>query len=1407
MHTVKKIFLACLLAMSSLLLKAQLPDPSGFPSPYSTGYYRIGWLQDDSGRIGAVRNDTFPARFPSTEFYWQRPGIDTAWWVWNGRLWKEENNNTPNLAGVPPIVYNNGIISCPTCAVGGGITQLTGDGTAGPGAGSQVFTLATVNATTGTFGSASSVADFTVNGKGLITLAGSVPIQIAESQVTNLVSDLASKQATITLGSTSQYFRGDLSLATFPTNLSQFTNGPGFISTISGIAAGGALTGTYPNPTLASTITAGSCINCNLTFNAAGQITVAANGSSGGTQNLTYSQLALNNTLSISGGNTQTFLVATHSLAGLIDSGHYATLDSLRLRTYTFPTTIISAVQGLHASVTGDSVLFGGFFFEPDTLATLGYPLLVTGLPDTMALGAGDSVWILNGNKQVKLVAPTVFGDVITSPNSTLSIGGTSLATTVDINLSHANTWLSSQTFQNILSATANTYSIGASGNAFVNIYAANMIAPNTAAIGSTGSNPVDLNINGTTRDATLSTGQKQWSAYTSTSAFTGGTIIDLFGGDASGNLYPIALGTNLSFTGQVLNATGGGGSATITGTSGGSQSSPFTFAVSGSTETPTVMTIPGSSSTFTWTYNKSWDYGDNTRAATLNVFWGNQVGNTTLSNPNNMGIGTQVMTTITNGEYDEGIGVQSLHVITTGNQDLGVGWVTLFNVTTGNFNTAVGPGAMSGDTIGSENVSLGGIALDLPGNPNDNTAVGYQAGGAYHGAPFGNTLMGDRNTSNWTGADTLVESFGAFNDQNNLANRKYDIEMGNHINYSGNVGLQNAILIGDSINYGSGVNGYFQNVTAIGHNLLFWVSGVAKIAAHNQVVELADSGFQHFSSLASLPAIGSGIQYIRDSAGTTPTGSGYFVYVPGDAAWEQVVTTWHQSGGGSSYTFANSIQNISGTVNLVGDATSPGNSFYYGTNSSGTKGFYALPSSSSVALSSVTALTASTIINDANFEWQVQNNSLTAGPGVLFEMNGTAATAGQIEFEVQSQGTSGTTGLTTYAAQILNQIAGGTGSTNVGLAITSSGSAANIGLEVLTASDLNGVGGVPTVSWDVQGSGGTEVRILSTSNSQAPVLLFSTTGTIGEIYGLGTAYPTSGAFIAGAILVRDGTAGGVVLDAQNANATIKYYTGSDANYRGEIDSIGRFQLGTGGGAALVNIGIGTATQGQLLLNASTLLTTPVNGMVEATSSHIYYTAGGTRFQLDQQSSGVTTVGTFSSSSIVNGASISGSTITFGPADGTNPGMVTTGSQTIAGTKTFTGASDNFTGANTLVNLLAGNSSTPSTTAGAGAGTSPTISISGTNLNGVITIITGTLPTGTNANVVKVTFAGGNAAPNGLTITLTPGNANAATLSGVTMIYATQDATTPTGAWDIFSGTTALTASTTYIYNYHVMGY
>lgn len=104
-----------------------------------------------------------------------------------------------------PVGTNAQILNADSTAASGlkwitnpAITALTGDATAS-GPGSAALTLATVNGNVGSFGTASAVSAFTVNAKGLITAAANTSIQIAESQVTNLVSDLASKQsATLT---------------------------------------------------------------------------------------------------------------------------------------------------------------------------------------------------------------------------------------------------------------------------------------------------------------------------------------------------------------------------------------------------------------------------------------------------------------------------------------------------------------------------------------------------------------------------------------------------------------------------------------------------------------------------------------------------------------------------------------------------------------------------------------------------------------------------------------------------------------------------------------------------------------------------------------------------------------------------------------------------------------------------------------------------------------------------------------------------------------------------------------------------------------------------------------------------------------------------------------------------------
>lgn len=78
--------------------------------------------------------------------------------------------------------------------------------------GSTALTLATVNGNVGAFGNATTVPTVTVNEKGLITSVTTNAIQITESQVTNLTTDLANKQATLVSGTNIKTVNGNLLL-------------------------------------------------------------------------------------------------------------------------------------------------------------------------------------------------------------------------------------------------------------------------------------------------------------------------------------------------------------------------------------------------------------------------------------------------------------------------------------------------------------------------------------------------------------------------------------------------------------------------------------------------------------------------------------------------------------------------------------------------------------------------------------------------------------------------------------------------------------------------------------------------------------------------------------------------------------------------------------------------------------------------------------------------------------------------------------------------------------------------------------------------------------------------------------------------------------------------------------------
>lgn len=103
---------------------------------------------------------------------------------------------------------------------------------------------------------------------------------------------------------------------------------------------------------------------------------------------------------------------------------------------------------------------------------------------------------------------------------------------------------------------------------------------------------------------------------------------------------------------------------------------------------------------------------------------------------------------------------------------------------------------------------------------------------------------------------------------------------------------------------------------------------------------------------------------------------------------------------------------------------------------------------------------------------------------------------------------------------------------------------------------------------------------------------------------------------------------------------------------------------------------------------------------------------------------------------------------------------------------------------------------TPTIIAGAGAGTAPTVSVTTNGKQLQVTVTTGTLPTGTNATIATVTLANTLSYTPYPVFSSPPGAASL--LSAASMIG--MASTGPTNV-TITSGTTALTAATTYVWN------
>jgi hypothetical protein len=749
-----KILLLTLFSMLSICLKAQPPAPSGFASPYSTSYYRIGWMQADSGNIFANRAPNFTPKFPFTVVGYLHSGVDTALWLWTGQTWNEiGKSGIGSLVGVAPIVVSGDTISCPTCGSGsGGINSLNG-----------------LTATTQTFSVGSSGSDFNIQSVGTVHTFN-IPTASASNRGLLSTSDWSTfngKQpqlngtgfvkatgTTISYDNTSYYPSSNPS--SFITLASLSAVAPATYNNLTGAIGVDTLVGNQNLATQGFVLrNAGTSVNGagnliplfttsivsnTLTFAAQ---TVTAYAAYGNFTNTTttpsfskipyqaFATASANNVLGFDGSGNPTILSAGTNIS--IATGSISTTANVTFTNLT--ATGVVKFTGLPSSGPNDSLLTGdpitgqvkwtsryftisavegvgiagvdsfqlgtslATFYKPDTIFTAGWPFFITGLPSKATPLSTDSA-----------VGETLAGQLYKFPftsggsqtlqqvftvqgnRAILTVADTLDATAADLRL-----------IGNIVPSTNATSNIGNGTDNLLSVYTHQLNANNNMLFGIPTGDAYTFKINSVADMSLLGTGQLQLNQYTTISSFSV-TAVGMLVFDASGNIGTAAI-------------SGGGGS-------------------------------PGGSNTDIQ-YNNSGAFGGNANA-TYNgttvtlandlLVHGLTVGLGLGSVTHNTAVGIGIFQSTPTGDFNTGLGYDALFAITTGAGNFGGGYLAGAATTTHSYGVYIGYQACrncNGDNI----VAIGDLALTNYSSGNDATAVGGLS--QINATGYGNTSLG----------------------------------------------------------------------------------------------------------------------------------------------------------------------------------------------------------------------------------------------------------------------------------------------------------------------------------------------------------------------------------------------------------------------------------------------------------------------------------------------------------------------------------------------------------------------------------------------------------------------------------------------------------------------------------------
>jgi len=600
------------------------------------------------------------------------------------------------------------------------------------------------------------------------------------------------------------------------------------------------------------------------------------------------------------------------------------------------------------------------------------------------------------------------------------------------------------------------------------------------------------------------------------------------------------------------------------------------------------------------------------------NAAFGNGALTSNTAGLNNTAIGNAALT-LNTGSYNTAIGSQVLPNNTTGTNNTAMGYGALYFNVSGVSNSAIGDGALFYNT-GSNNISVGSGANDKNTTGNDNTAIGYHA--------LQPNTTGSKNTAIGSGSRVATAA---------LTNATA-------IGYGANVAASNTIQLGD------------LNITNVKTSGTITAGDVTYAKAHNatanQVLSIDAAGNTSFKTI--------------DGAGANLTNGKILV---------------------------GNTSNLAVAVNLTGDVTM--------TNA----GVVSI-TSNAVTYGKIQAMSAKTILGNKSPTMKGTPGEIILGTGLNLD-----SATGILTASVSSGGsvtkinpiTLTTTG-STYTSTVANSTSSPTINLNIPLAAqagTTAGLLSNADYAAFSAKQA------PLTL-------GTGVQTLLSTPSSANILaaVSDATGTGSLVFATSPTFvtPTLGAATATSLTLATPLAiasGGI--GAATAPANLVFAGPATGTDPGEpsFRALTGADLPAGSGSYIsnqttqqasssFNISGAGVVGGQLSANSLTLTNalSAANGGTGRTSltanaviigngtgavafvspgsqGNVLTSNGSAWVAGAAPASGVSTVGTIATSSNVKGATISGTSITLTPADITNGGIVTSGTQTFAGNKTF----------------------------------------------------------------------------------------------------------------------------------------